>query len=282
MINAGFVGAEEGVRFRYPRIFAQVLAAEPHQRRLEIVDLGSAAGTIGSWLVGRDPRFSVTGVDLDPHLVADANLIADRGSGAIHYVQGDVTRRLPFDDGSVDGVVLHRLRDSIVDRGDRTSLTAEIARIVRLGGLVSLLEDMLVFPSEREGAWYAERYQIHRRILELLLEQGRPGLDAYATWLADPDAALLMSLRSPGGSKVDDTAWLGNEHELAEQIAGGLVRLRGIGIHQTVKRVQADFRSHGLQVRRRWRVGIPEPAPRLGHATVMKGLLFRRVDPPAA
>src|SRR5262245_58179424 len=115
MINQGFVGAEDGVAFRYPHLLARALKEEPGDEPLLIVDLGSAAGTIGSWLAEQNQRFRVTGVDRDPQLVADANVIAAHGGSAITYVVGDVSDRLPFDDSSVDGLVVHRLRDSIVD-----------------------------------------------------------------------------------------------------------------------------------------------------------------------
>ena len=280
MINDGFIGNEEGVRFRYPELLADALAARPGDHHFEIVDLGSAAGAIGSWLANRDARFRVTGLDRDERLVGDANILAERG-GMMRYVLGDVERRLPFAEGSIDGVVMHRLRDSVVAPERRSSLTAEIARIVRPEGFVSLLEDMRVDPAEPHGDWYAERYGVHRRVLEQLMAtdpRSRALLAEYEEWLSDPDAALLMSLRAPDGSTLDDLAWLGREKHLAAAIGDGHVRLRGVGIHQSAERVQADFANRGLVARATWRVEIPEPAPRLGHATVMKGFLLQRVD----
>jgi SAM-dependent methyltransferase len=282
MINDGFVGAEDGVAYRYPRQLARVLKAQAGGGPLHVVDLGSAAGAIGSWLVGRSARFRVTGVDRDPNLVADANAIAEHGDGAIRYVEGDVSERLPFEGASIDGVVVHRLRDSIVAADRRKSLTSEIARIVRVGGYVSLLEDMRVEPGERHGAWYATRYALHRRTLELLLSEDLHGMGDYESWLADPDTALLMSLRAPDGAKLDDIAWVDAADDLAAEIGAGRVRLRGVGIHQAETRVVAEFADRGLIARSRWRVEIPEPAPRHGHAVVMKGVLFQRVDQQAS
>ena len=107
--------------------------------------------------------------------------------------------------------------------------------------------------------------------MELLVLDRALGLQQYAPWLGEPGAALLMSLRAPDGTKLDDVAYEGREQELAAAIAGGAVRLRGVGIHESPRRVQADFATRGLVVQRRWRVEIAESAPRLGHATVVEG-----------
>lgn len=281
-LNKGFAGAEEGVHFRYPHRLARALSASAGDASLDIIDIGSAAGTISMWLSGRDPRFRVVGIDHRADLVADATETARvRGAGA-RFVVADAGQRLPALDGSLDGVVVHRLRDGLVDRPQRAALTAELRRVVRPGGWVSLLEDMRVELRERHGPWYARRYRIHRRVLELLIGEGLPGLGQYGPWLADPDTALLMSLRTPAGTKLDDVAYESREEELATVIADGRVRLRGVGIHESVRRVRADFAACGLAVRQRWRIEMAEPPPRSGHAAVMKGLLLQRDDPPAA
>lgn len=191
-LNAGFVGAEDGVHFRYPHQLARLLSASPGERPLDIIDVGSAAGTIGIWLGGRDPRFRVVGVDHRPELVAEANERAGMRGAATRFVVADAGRRLPALDGSLDGVVVHRLRDSLVDRTQRSALTDELRRVLRPGGWVSLLEDMRVELGERHGQWYARRYRVNRRVVELLIGQAGLGLDTYGPWLTDPDAALLQ------------------------------------------------------------------------------------------
>lgn len=279
-LSDGFAGAEEGVRFRYPRQLANVLTASAGLRPLDIIDVGSAVGTIGIWLGGRDRRFRVVGVDHRPELVGEAIDRARVAGAAARFVVANAAERLPAMDESLDGVVVHRLRDSLVDRAQRSALTAELRRVLRPGGLVSLLEDMRVQPRERHGPWYARRYRVHRRVVELLMGEARIGLAQYATWLADPDAELLMSLRAQDGTKVDDVAYEGCEEELARAISDGRIWLRGVGIHQSVRRVRADFADCGFVVHKSWRSELAEPPPRIGHAAVMKGLLLQRDDRP--
>lgn len=281
-LNTGFAGAEDGVHFRYPHQLARALSVSGGDRPLHIIDIGSATGTISIWLGGRDQRFRVVGVDRSPELVAEANERAREAGAAASFVVADAGGQLPASDGSVDGVVVHRLRDSLVDRGQRLALTAELRRVLRPGGWLSLLEDMRVELSERHGQWYARRYRVHRRVVELLIGEVRLGLDRYAPWLADPDAGLLISLRAPTGTKIDDVAYEGREEELATAIADGRVLMRGVGIHESVGRVRSDFGACGLAVRRRWRIEMAEPPPRTGHAAVMKGLLLHRDNRPAA
>lgn len=280
-LNNGFAGAEDGVRFRYPRQLATVLSASAGLRPLDIIDVGSAVGTIAIWLGGRNRRFRVVGVDHSPELVGEASERARVAGVAARFVVANAAERLPAMDESFDGVVVHRLRDSLVARAQRSALTAEVRRVLRPGGLVSLLEDMRVEPRERHGPWYARRYRVHRRVVELLMGEARLGLAQYAPWLADPDAELLMSLRAPDGTKVDDVADEGREEDLASAIADGRVRLRGVGIHQSVRRVRSDFADCGFVVRKSWRIELAEPPPRIGHAAVMKGLLLQRDDRPA-
>ena len=232
------------------------------------------------WLSGRHKNFRVLGVDHRADLVAAANERAHIRGAAVRFVVADASQRLPAQDGSLDAVVVHRLRDSLVNRPQRSALTDELRRTLRPGGWVSLLEDMRVEPGERHGSWYARRYGIHRRVVERLIGHDRLGFGQYASWLSDPDATLLMSLREQDGTKLDDVAYEGREKELANAIAEGRVRLRGVGIHESVRRVRADFAEYGLYPRQRWRVEIAEVPPRTGHATVMKGLLFQRDDLP--
>lgn len=274
-LNGGFAGAEDGVRFRYPRRLARALAETPGVAPIQIVDVGSAAGTTSVWLARQDRRFHVLGIDQHAELVAYASDIARAGGLPARFVVSDARAGLPVGDASADGVVLHRVRDSFVTRDERLALIREVHRALRPSGWLSFLEDARVSERDRHGAWYARRYAIHRLALLRLIEMAEPGFEIYRPWLDEPEVALLMSLRARDGTKVDDVAYESREDDLAVDVRDGRVEVRGVGIHETSQRLRADLTGVGFVVQRSWRVAIPEPPPRAGHATVMRGFLLR-------
>lgn len=89
-----------------------------------IVDLGCGSGVFTHVLQQRGYR--CTGIDLSPNLIA----IARAKYSGIEFLEGDI-EKLPFADGSVDGImfsgVLHHLPDC-------TTTAAEAFRVLRPGG----------------------------------------------------------------------------------------------------------------------------------------------------
>jgi SAM-dependent methyltransferase len=89
-----------------------------------VVDLGCGSGVFTNLL--RDRGYQCVGVDLSPNLIA----IARANFSGIEFRTGDI-ERLPFPDGSFDGVllsgVLHHLPEP-------SRCAAEVFRILRPGG----------------------------------------------------------------------------------------------------------------------------------------------------
>jgi SAM-dependent methyltransferase len=99
-----------------------------------VLEVGCGPGHLSVRLV-RDHGLDVTGLDLDPKMVAHAQANAERSLGAPErprFVVGDVAS-LPFDDGSFDVVVS---TFSMHHWSDATAGLDEIARVVRPDGRV--------------------------------------------------------------------------------------------------------------------------------------------------
>lgn len=82
----------------------------------EALDIGSGTGIIPIKLHRKNPRLSITGLDISPGMVEKAreNLRREGLEGAITFVEGD-GKKLPFDDRRFDLVtcnhVLHHVED---------------------------------------------------------------------------------------------------------------------------------------------------------------------------
>lgn len=103
-------------------------------RGQRVLEIGCGRGIALPVLATRLIPQSLTGVDIDPELVAIARARLERTGLRVTVVEADV-RSLPFDDGSFDlvidfGTCYH------VSGGRQGSATAlnEIARVLRLGG----------------------------------------------------------------------------------------------------------------------------------------------------
>jgi SAM-dependent methyltransferase len=110
----GFPGRELSLdpsRSRFERLYANLLGAPANGLRIRlrrvlpatdgsypaILDAGCGAGVFSFELAKRHPEAKVTGVELEPELVARANEIARRARlGNVTFQQGDVTK-LDFD-----------------------------------------------------------------------------------------------------------------------------------------------------------------------------------------
>jgi len=110
----GFPGRELSLdpsRSRFERLYANLLGAPANGLRIRlrrvlpatdgsypaILDAGCGAGVFSFELAKRHPEAKVTGVELEPELVARANEIARRAElGNVTFQQGDVTK-LDFD-----------------------------------------------------------------------------------------------------------------------------------------------------------------------------------------
>ena len=131
---------------RYSRVLS--LGQDPRWRRflvsrLDVAPgqtvLDAATGTAAVAIeLARRTGCSVVGLDQSPEMLAAARLrVEAAGLGErIRLVEGDA-QRLPFDDGSFDGLTFTYLLRYVENPG---ATLAELARTVRPGGTIAMLE----------------------------------------------------------------------------------------------------------------------------------------------
>jgi SAM-dependent methyltransferase len=181
-----------------------------------VVDVGCGTGRIARWLAEQRGARHVVGVDFSPATVEAARVesAALVSSGVVRFAQGDVVAGLDavgageFD----DAIVLGCLSVACRDRASLERAVANVARLVRSGGRVLLLEPI-------------HRSPLLRRVLDLGLEEwiacaNRAGLGLlHADRMGFVPVRLVFSVRdvprtivSPifrGGERLLDAApWL--------------------------------------------------------------------------
>jgi SAM-dependent methyltransferase len=104
-----------------------------------ILELGCGTGNDAARLA--DAGYSVTAIDLSLEAIGQAQA---RFGSMVRFMVADMTRRLPFADGSFDAVMSNVAMHMFPD-GVTRALFAEVGRLVRPGGLflfhVNALED---------------------------------------------------------------------------------------------------------------------------------------------
>ena len=135
-----------------PGYWGDVVRHFPRETRL--LDVGCGAG----WLGEHFERY--TGVDVSAEAVAAAR---SRGLEALQVEPG---RRLPFEDGSFDGVVL---KDVLEHVGDPVALVSDVQRVLRPGGRVFASS-----PDAQRWVWddYTHRRPFTRKSFRLLFADG--------------------------------------------------------------------------------------------------------------
>ena len=147
-----------------------------------VLDVGCGTGIAALAALGRvGPEGSVTGLDLNPGMLAVARTKAD----AVDWIEG-AAEALPFDDDTFD-IVLCQF--ALMFFADRTGALREMARVARPGGRIALL------------AWEAlERTPGYDRLVPLLRDAAGPeaaGALAAPFVLGDP-ADLAAELARAG------------------------------------------------------------------------------------
>jgi ubiquinone/menaquinone biosynthesis C-methylase UbiE len=133
-----FTGAADAMRRRTLKPIAEWMAGR-NQRDLRGLDVGCGTGRLLAFLHDAWPGMRLSGVDLSaPYLEEARRLIGRTARVKLLEAAGEV---LPFDDASLDLVVssflMHELPKKI-----RADVIAEMARVVKPGGLVVLVDSI--------------------------------------------------------------------------------------------------------------------------------------------
>jgi ubiquinone/menaquinone biosynthesis C-methylase UbiE len=134
-VEALFAGTAGAMRRRALSLIAKAWRTRDH-RGLAVLDLACGTGAFLSDLAVAFPRARLVGVDLSPAYIAEARSAA---SGAA-FAQAKA-EQLPFADASLDAVsavyLFHELPPKV-----RAAVAAEIARVLRPGGLFALADSI--------------------------------------------------------------------------------------------------------------------------------------------
>lgn len=110
---------------------------EPH----DILDVGCGTGRWGAELAQQFPRANVVGVDIAPPASTDTAVRQGHGEAPDNYVfvQGDITKGLPFGDNSFDFVHM-RLVVMALPATTWLPVVQELRRVTRPDGWIELVE----------------------------------------------------------------------------------------------------------------------------------------------
>ena len=133
-----FTGAADAMRRRMLKPIAEWLAGR-NQRDLRALDVGCGTGRLLAFLHEAWPGLRLTGLDLSAPYLAEARRLVGR-TARVKLIEA-AAEVLPFDDASLDLVVssflMHELPKKI-----RSEVIAEMARVVKPGGLVVILDSI--------------------------------------------------------------------------------------------------------------------------------------------
>lgn len=126
-----------------------------------IADIGGGPGIHASWLTDRG--YDVTLLDpVDRH-------VAEARDAGLDAVVGDA-RQLPWDNESIDAVLMAGPIYHLTEAADRRLALREAARVLRPGGLIAVIGINRV--ANLIGATLANRLQQRRKVIEEILEMG--------------------------------------------------------------------------------------------------------------
>jgi len=133
-----FTGAADVMRRRAFRPLAQWMAGR-NQRRLSGLDVGCGTGRLLAFLHDAWPGLRLTGLDLSAPYLSEARRLIGR-TARVKLIEG-AAEKLPFEDGSLDFVVSSFLMHEL-PQAARTEVLAEMARVVKPGGLVVIVDSI--------------------------------------------------------------------------------------------------------------------------------------------
>jgi ubiquinone/menaquinone biosynthesis C-methylase UbiE len=126
----------------------------PIGQPLSILDVGCGTGRWGSEMARQFPRANVVGLDLAPPSVTSAAVTQgqERPPDNYVFVQGDVTKGLPFADNSFD-FVHQRLVVMGLPYAQWLPAIQELRRVTRTGGWVELVDTTVTARSPHSEQW---------------------------------------------------------------------------------------------------------------------------------
>jgi demethylmenaquinone methyltransferase/2-methoxy-6-polyprenyl-1,4-benzoquinol methylase len=156
---------------RWRRALVQAVGPRPGER---VLDVATGTGMVALALARRG--CTVVGLDQSPQMLATARaklLDAPAFAAQVSFVQGEA-ERLPFAGGSFDALTFTYLLRYV---DDPAATLAELARVVRPGGRIAMLE--FGVPTSRPARWLWRAYTrvglplIGRLVSPAWLEVGR-------------------------------------------------------------------------------------------------------------
>jgi ubiquinone/menaquinone biosynthesis C-methylase UbiE len=143
-VEALFAGTAGAMRRRALSLWAKAWKAHDH-RGLAVLDLACGAGGFLGDLASAFPRARLLGLDLSPAYLGQARAAAPSAA----FIQGKA-EQLPFAGGSLDAVtsvyLFHELPPKV-----RTAVAAEIARVLKPGGLFAFADSIQPVDEPRLG-----------------------------------------------------------------------------------------------------------------------------------
>jgi ubiquinone/menaquinone biosynthesis C-methylase UbiE len=143
------------------------LESLPPPRR--VLDLGTGTGVAAVAVARRYPEAEVTGLDLSPAMIAEAQRqLPPELASRVRFEVGDASR-LPFEDGAFELVTLANM----------IPFFDELARVSAAGGAI-----VFSFSRGAETPIYVQAQRLRREV-------GRRGFTQFADFTAGPATALL-------------------------------------------------------------------------------------------